>query len=166
MKSPEEIEQSLRRLAPAAVSSRAQQNISSMISSLARESEMSEASIASVTHKKISWRVAAAAAMTIGAITAMAWTWLPQTQSSLALLQDHATPSEPEKDVSPILIDRVFVTDNVALEGTLTASDGSVVHQLNRRIQTRERYRDAQKGYLITVSETRDEKIYTPKKGF
>ncbi len=60
----------------------------------------------------------------------------------------------------------MLVTDGMTVEGTLTAADGSVVNQINRRVQTRERYRDAKKGYLITISETRDEKVYLPKKGF
>jgi hypothetical protein len=166
MKSPEEIEQALHRLVPAAMSARAQQSISGMISSLAHENVLPDSTIAYTPVKRNPWRTAAAAAVAIGAIGTMAWSWLPQTESSVALHQDLPFTSEPDTDVSPILIDRVFVSDDVALEGTLTAADGSIVHQVNRRIQTRERYRDTKKGYLITVSETRDEKIFTPKKGF
>jgi hypothetical protein len=60
----------------------------------------------------------------------------------------------------------MLVTDGVTLEGTMAAADGRVINQVNRRVETRERYRDAKKGYLITISETRDEKVYLPKKGF
>jgi hypothetical protein len=41
-----------------------------------------------------------------------------------------------------------------------------MMSQVNRRIQTRERYRDPKSGFLITVSESRDEKVLVPKTRF
>jgi hypothetical protein len=60
----------------------------------------------------------------------------------------------------------MLVTDGITVEGTLAAADGTMMNQVQRRVETRERYRDARKGYLITVSETRNEKVLLPKKGF
>jgi len=69
-------------------------------------------------------------------------------------------------DTAPVFLDRVQLTDALADEGTLTSADGSMLQQWKRRVQTRERYRDANTGYLITISESRDEKVLVPKTSF
>ena len=60
----------------------------------------------------------------------------------------------------------MLLADAVTIKDTLAAADGSMMNQVVRRIQTRERYRDAKHGYLITVSESRDENVLIPKTSF
>lgn len=67
---------------------------------------------------------------------------------------------------TPVLLDRMLVADGITTENHVTASDGTLVKQIKRRVQTHERYRDSTKGYLITVSESRDEQVNMPQKGF
>lgn len=169
MKSPEEMEKALQRLIPPALSERAQANVSSMLSSLA-----ASASPASVEAKNtirfsaLRWPLSIAAAVAIAAVSIASWSASRGPSDKIAAVtRDAATPTpNADGETSPVLIDRMLVTDGMTVEGTLTAADGSVMNQVNRRVQTRERYRDAKKGYLITISETRDEKVYLPKKGF
>lgn len=174
MKSPEEIEKALQRLMPPALSEQAHANISAMIASLA-SAEPSRADLAAANEEvfplpisqRINWR-AAAAAIAIGALTALTWQLSQQDPTTTVVdATAHKPPViTPEPGESPVLIDRMQVTDGMTLEGTLTVADGSMVHQVKRRVQTQERYRDAKHGYLITVSETRNEQVYMPKKGF
>lgn len=163
MKSPEEIEQSLQRLVPPALSPRARANVSAMLASLAEKAQPETDIVAlPVARRHFPLRQIAAAAVAIIALTLVGISFSPTPQTSIA-----ATP-EPaaETQNSPVLIDRMLLTDGMTVEGTLTAADGTVMNQLKRRVETRERYRDTQKGYLITVSETRDEKVLLPKRGF
>lgn len=166
MKSPEEIEKALQRLVPPALSERAHANVSSMLTSLAASSSVADAP---VSPRRVSLRlpIAIAAAMAIASVSIATWT-LPgrSAQKSMASSKQSSQLASTDAETAPILIDRMLVTDGMTVEGTLTAADGSVMNQINRRVQTRERYRDAKKGYLITISETRDEKVYLPKKGF
>lgn len=169
MKSPEEMEKALKRLVPPALSAQAHADVSAMLASLA-SSASPEAPVAEISPEKKRplhrgpARWAAAAAIVIGAISALAVSQ-PDAEKVVAATAEQPTPLA-EADASPILIDRMLLTDGITLEGTMTAADGRVINQVNRRVETRERYRDAKKGYLITISETRDEKVYLPKKGF
>jgi hypothetical protein len=167
MKSPEEMEKALQRLVPPALSAQAHADVSAMLASLAAAASPNApvADISPETKRpalRITARWAAAAAIVIAAISALS---LSQSESPKLAATPTETPAA-ESDGSPILIDRMLVTDGIRVEGTMTAADGRVINQVNRRVETRERYRDAKKGYLITISETRDEKVYLPKKGF
>lgn len=131
------------------------------------------APVAVVRSNKFLLRWAAAAAVAIGSL--FAYFAAPSASSQFAT----STPTSPSahatsdnialastNDATPVLLDRVQLTDPLADEGTLTAADGSMLQQWKRRVQTRERYRDAQTGYLITISESRDEKVLVPKTSF
>ncbi len=170
MKSPEEMEKALRRLVPPALSAQAHADVSSMIASLAASSthdtppaEITE--IAQPGKRRGPW-YAAAAAVVMAGLTALN---LPQAEQTLTITPDTANPQPTmvaDAKSAPVLIDRMLVTDGITVEGTLAAADGTMMNQVQRRVETRERYRDARKGYLITVSETRNEKVLLPKKGF
>lgn len=171
MKSPEEIERSLKRLVPPPLSEKAHADVSAMLASLAAESAASATHATAASSLARPWlsRLPAsiAAALVIGLVTTAVWITMAKDPQPALMTQSPAkAPLVAETDTAPVLIDRMSVTDGITVEGTLTAADGSVVHEVKRRVQTRERYRDAKKGYLITISETRDEKLYTPKKGF
>ena len=169
MKSPEEIEKALHRLVPPALSARAHADVSSMLASLA-DSSISPTSLAadlspqtrSRSHR-ITITLSTAAALVIAAITPRSFS---SPDPAPLTVTTSKTSTSTAEDASPVLIDRMLVTDGVTLEGTVAAADGRVINQVHRRVETRERYRDAKKGYLITISETRDEKVYLPKKGF
>jgi hypothetical protein len=171
MKSPEEMEKALQRLVPPALSAQAHADVSAMLASLAASASpvAPVAEISPDTKRplpRVIARWAAAAALVIGAISALVVSQ-PQTQKLVTTPTDREKPvPAAESDGSPILIDRMLLTDGITVEGTMAAADGRVINQVNRRVETRERYRDAKKGYLITISETRDEKVYLPKKGF
>jgi hypothetical protein len=169
MKSPEEMEKALQRLIPPALSERAQADVSTMLVSLAASAP--PASTKAKEAIRVSawrWPLSIAAAVAIAAVSVASWSpSLGPSDKIAAVTSNSAAPTpNAEGETSPVLIDRMLVTDGMTVEGTLTAADGSVINQVNRRVQTRERYRDAKKGYLITISETRDEKVYLPKKGF
>lgn len=123
----------------------------------------------SATHKKSLVRWSAAAAIAIGSVLAYVSTLSP-AGSGMAKISPDLDSDDlsvvSSVDATPVLLDRVQLTDPLADEGTLTASDGSMLQQWKRRVQTRERYRDAQTGYLITISESRDEKVLVPKTSF
>ncbi len=123
----------------------------------------------SAPHKKSLVRWSAAAAIAIGSILACVSTLSP-AGSGMAKISPDLDSDDlsvvSSMDATPVLLDRVQLTDPLADEGTLTASDGSMLQQWKRRVQTRERYRDAQTGYLITISESRDEKVLVPKTSF
>ncbi len=170
MKSPEEMENALRRLVPPALSAQAHADVSAMIASLAASSphetppaEITE--IAQPAARRGPW-YAAAAAVVVAGLTALN---LPQAEQPLTITPDIEYPQPTivaDAKAAPVLIDRMLVTDGITVEGTLAAADGTMMNQVQRRVETRERYRDARKGYLITVSETRNEKVLLPKKGF
>jgi hypothetical protein len=163
MKSPEEIEQALQRLVPPALSSRAHANVSAMIASLAEKAQPAAEVVDFLAPaRKFPLRQAAAAAVAIAALALMGIAYFPTPDAITTALP---TPVV-EKENSPVLIDRMELTDGMTVEGTLTAADGTIMNQVKRRVETHERYRDTQKGYLITVSETRDEKVLLPKRGF
>ena len=170
MKSPEEMEKALQRLVPPALSEKAHADVSAMLASLAAADNRHASPAPNFVAARLPSRrlpIAIAAAITIGLISAGLWS--PLRNSLTQPLTSGSTPvtaPAAENETSPVLIDRMLVTDGITVEGTLTAADGRVMNQINRRVQTRERYRDARKGYLITISETRDEKVFTPKKGF
>lgn len=173
MKSPEEIEQALQRLIPPALSERAQADVSSMLASLAASAPTASGEPkGAIRVSSLLWPLSIAAAVAIASVSIASWSSsLGPSEKTAAVKSDSAaSPPMPSATVdgetSHVLIDRMLVTDGMTLEGTLTSADGSVMNQVNRRVQTRERYRDAKKGYLITISETRDEKVYLPKKGF
>lgn len=174
MKSPEDIEKALQRLMPPALSHQTHANVSAMIASLAaaesvgsREFPAAETIVSlPKASKSTHWR-GAAAAVAIGAVSLGIWQSFSQPKNSLVVEPTIPLNSPPtEATTSPVLIDRMRVTDGVTVEGTLSAADGSMIQEVKRRVETRERYRDEKKGYLITISETRDEKVYMPKKGF
>lgn len=123
----------------------------------------------SAPHKKSLVRWSAAAAIVIGSVLAYVSTLSP-AGSGMAKISPDLDSDDlsvvSSVDATPVLLDRVQLTDPLADEGTLTASDGSMLQQWKRRVQTRERYRDAQTGYLITISESRDEKVLVPKTSF
>lgn len=129
--------------------------------------------VVAISNKKSLLRWAAAAAVVIGSFFAYLASpsftsgpaTLSQASSSIPSAQDNVILASNDA-ASPVLLDRVQLTDSLADEGTLTAADGSMLHQWKRRVQTRERYRDAQTGYLITISESRDEKVLVPKTSF
>lgn len=170
MKSPEEMEKSLKRLMPVALSERANHDISQMISSLAAADDAELTAIAESPASTMPWyrnRItwSAAAALLIGAMASL---WQMPTASSVVV----DTPALPQTisasvaEVSPVLIDRMEVTDSMVVEGTVASADGSVMNRVKRRVETRERYRDQKKGYLITISESRDVKELVPKTSF
>lgn len=170
MKSPEEMEKALRRLVPPSLSAQAHADVSAMLASLAASAKPT-ATVPDISpeskrppHRAVV-RWSAAAAIVIGAISALALSQ-PESETMAASAPTEVPAHTTESDTLPILIDRMLVTDGITVEGTMTAADGRVINQVNRRVETRERYRDAKKGYLITISETRDEKVYLPKKGF
>lgn len=163
MKSPEEIEQALQRLVPPALSARGHANVSAMLASLAEKAQPAAEVVDFPTPaRKFPLRQAAAAAVAIAALALMGIAYSPTPDAITTALP---TPVV-EKENSPVLIDRMELTDGMTVEGTLTAADGTIMNQVKRRVETHERYRDTQKGYLITVSETRDEKVLLPKRGF
>jgi hypothetical protein len=166
MKSPEEIEKALQRLMPAAFSSQGEENISRAITRLASSQQPSSAQPKEVKKSspwshKITWSAAAAVLMGIG--TAL---FLQQPDASQSQVVTMPLPANVVAVNQPVLIDRVQVSDSGIYEGTLSTKDGSMMSQVNRRIQTRERYRDPKSGYLITISESRDEKVLVPKTRF
>lgn len=168
MKSPEDMEKALQRLIPPALSERAHADVSAMLTSLAASAPSSVVDpVTSARRFSLRTPLSIAAALAIVSVSIAVWTssGIRERQSIVASAPVPRTATA-DGETQPILIDRMLVTDGMTVEGTLTAADGSVVNQINRRVQTRERYRDAKKGYLITISETRDEKVYLPKKGF
>lgn len=169
MKSPEEMEKALQRLIPPALSERAHADVSSMLASLAASAPAApEEAQAGIRLSSLRLPLSIAAAVAIAAVSVASWSASHGASDKIAAVTAGPVTPTPsgESETSPVLIDRMLVTDGMTVEGTLTAADGSVMNQVNRRVQTRERYRDAKKGYLITISETRDEKVYLPKKGF
>ena len=166
MKSPEEIEKALQRLMPVAFSETGEENISRAITRLASVHENSSEQTNVV--KKSSWSSrkstwSAAAALLIGIGTALFLLPPNANQSQVVTLPPAAANVAVNQ---PVLIDRMQVRDSGIYEGTLSSQDGSMMSQVNRRIQTRERYRDPKSGFLITVSESRDEKVLVPKTRF
>ena len=169
MKSPEDIEKALQRLIPPALSERTQADVSSMLYSLSSSAPPSSDEIkASFRSSFLGFRLSIAAALAIALVSIASWFSSLERSSENGVIAQEPVAESPgaESDASPVLIDRMQLTDGMTIEGTLAAADGSVINQVNRRVQTRERYRDEKKGYLITISETRDEKVYLPKKGF
>jgi hypothetical protein len=169
MKSPEEIEQSLQRLMPPALSERAHSNVRRMIASLAADQAGQPVLKVPVKQKQsFPWYKGTAAAAAIAALAIGVSYLLPDRDAPVVATS--APKEEPvllaENEHSPVLIDRMQLTDGMTVEGTLSAADGTLMNQIKRRVETRERYRDARNGYLITISETRDEKVLLPKRGF
>ena len=168
MKSPEEMEKSLKRLMPAAISERAEQDICQMISSLACESTTAVedhvvvSSAATPCYRnRLTW--SAAAALLIGASVSL---FAPSQPQSSVVAETSLPAGQVVEVASPVLIDRMEVTDSMVVEGTVASADGSVMNRVKRRVETRERYRDQKKGYLITISESRDVKELVPKTSF
>jgi len=165
MKSPEEIEKALQRLMPPAMSGRGHAAVIESIERLAGSNESAVDVRPVQSHppssKNARWIRAAAAAVVLGAGLSFL---RPATPLSSPLAT--APISAASGTNAPIFIDRMLLTDAVTIEDTLAAADGSMMNQVVRRIQTRERYRDAKHGYLITVSESRDENVLIPKTSF
>lgn len=166
MKSPEEIEKALQRLMPAAFSAQGEDNVSRAIARLAsaREDIIELPEVVRKSSRlshKFTW--SAAAALLIGIGTALFLMPPDANQSQVMTMQPVPAGAVVNQ---PVLIDRMQVSDSGIYEGTLSAEDGSMMSQVNRRIQTRERYRDPKSGFLITVSESRDEKVLVPKTRF
>jgi hypothetical protein len=123
----------------------------------------------SAPQKKSHIRWPAAAAIAIGSVLAYIYTLSPATPEMAKISSDLNSDDlsvVSSVDTAPVFLDRVQLTDALADEGTLTSADGSMLQQWKRRVQTRERYRDANTGYLITISESRDEKVLVPKTSF
>lgn len=162
MKSPEEMEKALQRLMPAALSDRAHNNISQMLAGLAADAETTAAIVPTAPPRKLRWSIAAAAAIAI----ASALAWMNPTDTAQSATTLASTDLTKNQVTSPVLIDRMLVTNDAGLDGVITAHDGTVMHQVNRQVITRERYRTEKKGYLITISEYRAEKVLVPKNRF
>jgi len=122
----------------------------------------------STPYKKTLVRWSAAAAIAVGSVFAYVSTLstTPELAKISPALSSDDLSAISSVETTPVFLDRVQLTDPLADEGTLTAADGSMLQQWKRRVQTRERYRDAQTGYLITISESRDEKVLVPKTSF
>jgi hypothetical protein len=169
MKSPEEIESALHRLVPPALSSPAQRRVSAMLADLAAQS--TEPATAAVTpssarvfpFRRLFVSSAAAAVLLLGLRLSPSSSPVSSPAPPLAAL---AGSSQEISPAPAVLIDRMLVTGDPTIVHTVTESDGSIIKQIHRRVQSHERFRDSRKGYLITVSETRDEKLYLPKNSF
>lgn len=162
MKSPEEIEAALQRLAPPALSSRAQSNVAAMLADLSEKH--SAATVISRHRPRTFLFVSSAAALLfLGMGLSLRHPTLPVSTPPIAATAGAMDEMSP---APPVFVDRLLVTDGAMLENTLASADGTVVKELKRRVHSHERYRDARRGYLITISETRDEKLYLPKNGF
>ena len=165
MKSPEEIEKALQRLMPPAMSGQGHAAVIDAIELLARNETAVEVGPAlghPPSSKNARWIWGAAAAVALGSGLSF---FLPDSPLSTPLASITSIPSSAGSN-TPIFIDRMLLADAVTIKDTLAAADGSMMNQVVRRIQTRERYRDAKHGYLITVSESRDENVLIPKTSF
>jgi hypothetical protein len=168
MKSPEAIEAALHRLAPTDLSHRAKSNVSSMLSDLAAKSITSSASRPPLNRSSVlSWSAAAVVLLSTGTIV---WSKLFPTHSPPAVaIAPQASLIDSSKQIPPappMLVDRLLVTDAPTVEKTIANTDGFMIQQVKRSVHSHERYRDAQKGYLITISETHHEKVYLPQNDF
>lgn len=162
MKSPDEIEAALQRLAPAALSPRAQSNVAAMLVDLSAKSARD---VVISRHQPRTWRFVTAVAALL--IFGMGWSLRqPLLPVNTPLMAATAGASDEMSPAPPVFVDRLLVTDGALVEHTVTGSDGTVVRQIKRRVHSHERYRDAHRGYLITISETRDERLYLPQNGF
>jgi hypothetical protein len=166
MNSPKDIEKSLQRLMPAALSTSAERNISQMLSDLAASPAISEKPCPTALISINRRRILAVAALLVA--TSPLWiAWKPKinTPSQFALAPAPAS-SQAQNKRDAVLIDRMLVTDEADDDQFITASDGSILKQINRKVLTRERYRTEKHGYLITISESRAEQVLVPKKRF
>lgn len=169
MNSPNDIEKSLQRLMPAALSDSAQRNISQMLANLADDEtadhvpEIEQARLQSGIFRGRSL-IAVAAALILAAIPT--WiTWRAPLQFDSADTAIKA-PVVTNQNSEAVLIDRMLVTDHLGADQIYTKRDGSMIKQINRNVITRERYRTGKNGYLITISESREEKVLIPKNRF
>jgi hypothetical protein len=167
MKSPEEIEKALQRLMPPAMSDQGHAAVINAIECLAGSNqfavEVRPAHGQLPSSKNTNWIWGAAAAVAL--IAGLSFFRLATPLATPLATAPIPTPAAAAVNL-PIFIDRMLLTDAVSIEDTVAAADGSMMNQVVRRIHTRERYRDAQHGYLITVSESRDENVLIPKTSF
>jgi hypothetical protein len=162
MKPAEQIEQSLKRLEPTALSQRASDKIGSMIDSLAASaSEVEEADIESITHRR-GWRgpvawASIAAAVVLGAV--LVW--------SLG-------PGDPGPVVKPVPVpvpgfEWVGRTDQVGEleDGGLMADENGRMHRLVRyQVIEEEVVRDGRSGAVMKVTGPREELMLVPVSTF
>jgi len=169
MNSPKDIEKSLQRLMPAALSTSAERNISQMLAELAASPVAAQPVAQMPTTRATSpffRRILAVAALLVATIPLwIAWSPENRTSSPLAVVPSPANTQE-QSHPEAILIDRMLVTDEAAQDQFISARDGSMLRQINRNVLTRERYRTGKSGYLITISESRAEQVLVPKNSF
>lgn len=169
MNSPKDIEKSLQRLMPAALSTSAERNISQMLAELAASPAATQPVTEMPTPTATSpfpRRFLAVAALLVAAIPMwIAWNPKNPTSAPLAITPTTIT-SQEQSSPEAILIDRMLVTDEAANDQFIAARDGSMLRQINRNVLTRERYRTGKSGYLITISESRAEQVLVPKNSF
>lgn len=182
MNTPNDIEKSLQRLIPAALSERAHGNISRMIGDLTARNEVAPAPVYkyhdsySVRDKnhispRRKWAMIAAVAALVLFAAFPAWMNHDSDHDALRVIKSDEDATNASKVAqSPvaetILLERLSVTNHEDSPRVVRNSDGSVVEEINRKILTRERYRAGKNGYLITISESRAEKVFVPKSSF
>lgn len=182
MNSPNDIEKSLQRLMPAGLSQRAHRNVSQMIADLAAKNQPASAPIyvlkdnlSARATKRISLRRKVTIVATVAALVVVAVipAWINHDRElDLSSTTHSVEKSKPEIKIAQataaetVLLERLSVTDHEDSPRVVRNSDGSVVEEINRKILTRERYRAGKNGYLITISESREEKVLIPKSSF
>lgn len=161
MKHAEEIERSLKRLAPAALSEEATDSIESMIDSLARPESSGGGTPGEPRpdwRKPAAW-MSLAAAVVIGCIAAF------------ALIGNDPQPlaGDPGSAVPEAGLEWVGRTDRVeeTVDGGLMADDDGRMHRLLRyRVVEEEVIRDGRNGMIMRVTGPRDEMMLVPVSTF
>jgi len=162
MKPAEQIEESLKRLAPTALSQRASESIGSMIDSLAAsDADEADEQIESITHRRgwsgpVAWS-AIAAAVVLGAV--FAWSLRPGDPGPVA---------KPDKVTVPGF-EWVGRTDHVGEleDGGFMADESGRMHRLVRyRVIEEEVVRDGRSGAMMKVTGPREELMLVPVSTF
>lgn len=162
MKPAEQIEESLKRLAPAALSERASESIGSMIDSLATaDADEADEQIESITprrgwHRPVAWS-GIAAAVVLGLV--FAWSQRPQDPGPVAQSDGMAVPG----------FEWVGRTDHVGEleDGGLLADESGRVHRVVRyQVIEEEVIRDGRSGAMMRVTGPRDELMLVPVSTF
>ena len=162
MKPAEQIEESLKRLAPAALSERASESIGSMIDSLATsDADEADEQIESITGRR-GWRGPAAwsgiaAAVVIGVV--FSWSQRPDEAGPVAQPDQMAVPG----------FEWVGRTDQVGEleDGGLLADESGRVHRMVRyQVIEEEVVRDGRSGAMMRVTGPREELMLVPVSTF
>jgi len=154
MKSVEQIEKSLGRMVPAALSRRTSRELDEMIESLAIQD-------GEVPHGH--WRAtagwsAAAAALVIGAFSF--WQWGPENPGA-----GRQTPAAPTSTGIELLsqTDRIGETTD---GGLMADDDGGMLRVLRCQVVEEELVFDKQSGITVRVTEPREETVLIPVSNF